>query len=81
MAQYEGLLKEVVLDPDEVHRNKRDEQIAVLYMQLDSCRYLRVALWMSPHSGLCNSVHSYRRAGLREVEEGRRRGRMIWQKK
>lgn len=80
IRQSEGMLSEVILQPDEVHRNKRDFRIAIFYKRLSADRYLRVALWVSNHDGLQNSVHSFREARLRETLDGQKKGRVVWTK-
>jgi hypothetical protein len=77
---YEAHLQRVVTDPDEVHRNKRDAQIAILYRQVDEEHWLRAALWISDKPDLGNSIHSYRLAGSDEVQHGRRGGRSVCRK-
>ena len=77
MADYEVYLAETALTPDEVHCNKRDPDMAICYRRLDSERFLRVALWISPGEGRSNSIHSYRLARTHEVEIGRRQGRAL----
>lgn len=80
VSDCESTLQEAVLDPDEVQCNKKDPQIAILYTKLSAEAYLRVALWVSDTSGLQNSVHSFRRAHVREVRRGRKEGRVVWEK-
>ena len=79
IREYETSLRAVVLYPDEVHRNKKDPEMAIMYKQLDAEAFLRVALWVSDTTGLENSVHSFRRAHAREVMRGRKEGRLIWE--
>ena len=78
--RYEDRLRDVIANPDEIHRNKRDAQIAILYQRLDEDHWLRATLWISDKHGLQNSIHSYRLAGIEEVRKGRRSGRLLWQK-
>lgn len=80
IAPYEDRLRDVIANPDEVHRNKRDAQIAILYQRIDEDHWLRATLWISDKPGLQNSIHSYRLAGVEEVRKGRRSGRLLWQK-
>lgn len=62
MLQYVARLPEIIIDPDEVHRNKKGARVAILYKSLDDEYYVRVALWMSFSKNKKNSVHSYRKA-------------------
>jgi len=80
IAPYEDRLRDVIANPDEIHRNKRDAQIAILYQRIDEDHWLRATLWISDKPGLQNSIHSYRLAGVEEVRKGRRSGRLLWQK-
>jgi len=77
VAVYEARLAETVLEPDEVHRNRQDTQIALFYHQVDDRHYLRVAVLMQRHAGrLRHSVLSCRLARQREVAAGR--PRRVW---
>ena len=80
MVPYEANLPDVIANPDEVHRNKRDAQIAILYRRVDEQHWLRATLWISDKPGLQNSIHSYRLAGTDEVQQGRKARRLLWQK-
>jgi hypothetical protein len=79
-AILEARLQEAILDPDEVHWNRYDPAMAILYKQISSTHYLRVAVFMQMAPGqLKHSVLSYRLAGRREVV--RSRGRLAWSAK
>jgi len=82
MAQHERELRDVVLNPDEVHRNRKDPSTAIFYRHLGADHYLRVAVVLQRRAGeLKHSVFSFRLAKQKEVDEGRRTGRIIWRKK
>lgn len=81
MAEYERTLRDAVLQPDEVHANKSDPQMAIFYAKIDDKHYLRVAVLMAPEAGeIKHSVISYRKARMREVRVGRTSGRLRWKK-
>jgi len=76
----EPMLLDTLLDPDEVHRNVTDSDIAILYRRIDCKHFLRAPIWISDRNDRQNSLLSLRRAGLGEVEDGRRKGRQVWKK-
>ncbi len=82
MAQHENELRHVVLNPDEVHRNRKEPHTAIFYRRVDNNYFLRVAIVLQAKAGtLKHSVFSFRLAKQKEVEGGRRAGRVIWSKK
>jgi hypothetical protein len=66
--------------PSEVHRNKLDARIAIVYFRIDSDFYLRIPIWVSDRIDRQNSVLSLRRARVREVESGRAARRQVWRR-
>lgn len=81
MAQHENELRHVVLNPDEVHRNRKEPHTAIFYRRVDDNYFLRVAIVLQARaSTLKHSVFSFRLAKQKEVERGRRAGRVIWSK-
>lgn len=80
MSLYERELLSVLFEPDEIHRNAQDPHIGIWYRKTRNGRYLRAVVWVSDREGLQNSVHSLRLADEREVQQGRRRGRVLWEK-
>jgi hypothetical protein len=76
----EPLLLDALMDPLEVHRNRLDERIAILYKEVDDGFYLRVPVWISDRTDRQNSVLSLRRARSRDVDSGRSAGRQVWRK-
>lgn len=80
VADVEASLGRLVLDPDEVHRNKTSSEMLVFYRRHGDS-YLRAAVWISQDATKQNSVHSFRWARAGEVEAGRRAGRSLWRKK
>ena len=81
-ARHENKLTELVLHPDEAHRNRKDPLTAIFYQRLDEGHYLRVAIVLQPNAGeLKHSVFSFRLAKEREVEKGRAAGRVVWRRK
>ena len=82
IAPYEQMLARVVLNPDQVHRNRKDPRTAIFYKRMDEEHYLRAAIVLQLQAGeLKHSVFSFRLAKNKEVEDGRRGGRVIWSKK
>lgn len=79
---HEPLLLRAIHRPDEVHRNVRDQSIAIIYQSMIGIgietHYLRIALWISDDPELKNSVHSMRIARRKEVLAGRGAGRKVW---
>lgn len=76
---YERQIPATVLDPDEVHRNKADTQMALFYKQMDDRHYLRVAVLMQRTAGgRRHSILSCRLAGQCEVRAGAQR--RVWEK-
>jgi hypothetical protein len=81
MGEFEKFLFDVIVAPDEVHKNKADKMMAIFYKQQDKYHYLRVAVLMQKTKGdLRHSILSYRIAGLDEIVLGRKQGRMVWEK-
>lgn len=74
----EFLMIQTLLDPPEIHVNKQDRQVAIIYAPMDGDRFLRIPVWISDRNDRQNSVLSLRRARPREVEAGRRAGRQVW---
>jgi SPP1 gp7 family putative phage head morphogenesis protein len=81
VIEFEGDLLRTLFEPDEIHRDVRDDQIGIWYRRLPDGRYLRATVWISERDDLRNSVHSFRLANEKEVMQGRERGRRLWQKK
>lgn len=78
MIDYEDRIQRVVLDPDEVHRNRRDKQIALFYKRVDEDRYLRATVVMQARSGrFKHSIITCRLASSTEVRRGV--GRRAWE--
>ena len=81
MFDWEHLLIDALLDPDEVHRNRKDQRIAIFYKRVRPTRYLRVAVLMQEKRGAFkHSVMSCRFARHREIQNGRRYGRKVWKR-
>ena len=78
MAGAEASVILTLLEPDEIHRNKKDDRIAILSRRLGERTHTRIALWLSDNPELHNSVHSARKAWDREIRQGRNGGRMVW---
>lgn len=76
----EALLLRTLVDPDEVHANKIDLRMAIVYKQIDQEYSLRIALWISNRIDRQNSVLSVRRAGIAKIQTGRSNGRRRWEK-
>lgn len=78
---HELLLIRSLLDPSEIHFNKSDRQMAIIYQQMDDEHFLRVPLWISDRIDRQNSVLSVRIAKSEEVRAGRKSGRVAWVKR
>lgn len=75
MEPYLGWLREAVLNPNEVHPNRTDHDMAIFYCRITGTRYLRVAVLMQQQKGpRRHSIISARQARPEEVA----RGRAIW---
>ncbi len=81
VRELEGLLWDAIHYPYEVHRNKRDPQMIIIYVPVDGERFLRVALWISDNEKLMNSVLSARMARMKEVEKGRKEKRVVYRRR
>lgn len=81
MFPYEEQLVDSVLHPDEIHQNKTDKMMAIFYKSYDPEHFLRVAVLMQEKPGdYKHSIISFRLAGIEEVEDGRKAGRLAWKK-
>lgn len=80
VAAYEHRLPEILAAPDELHRNRSDATMLIVYRNIAEGFYLRIALWLSHESDKQNSIHSVRLARKSEVEAGRQAGRVLWRK-
>ncbi len=79
MSTHERALIDVIFDPDEVHRNKKDKAIAIFYRYLDETYALRaVVLMQRTPNTLKHSIITYRVANRTEVEGGV--VRRVWEK-
>lgn len=75
----ETVLRAAVLEPDEVHRNRRDPAMAIFYKAIGGRRYVRVAVLMqSVPNWRKHSILSYRLAKADEVRK--RRDRAVWRR-
>gem|GEM_PF-3992183 len=73
IAGHEPTLCAALLDPDEIHRNKKDWQMGIFYKKLeDGEHYLRVAVCMQESPG--RQKHSVLSARIAGEEGGYRRG-------
>lgn len=78
LAAVEFLVQAAVLEPDEVHRNARDSDLAIFYKEVDAGLFLRLALVMQRLAGrLKHSIITARYARAEEVERGRSQDRRI----
>jgi hypothetical protein len=69
---WEIELAATLLDPDEVHRNRQDPEIATFYRRADEGHFTRASVAMQAVSGpRKHSVITYRLARAREVQRGR----------
>ncbi|MDL1898214.1 hypothetical protein FBQ82_18335 [Anaerolineae bacterium CFX7] len=82
MIQYEDKLADVVLAPNQTHRNRKVLQTVIFYKRLDQRHFLRAAIVLQPKAGeLKHSIFSFRLAKHSEVETSAHEGRLIWRKK
>jgi len=81
MTKLEPFLLDTVLSPDEVHRNAKDEMMALFYRKVDNDHYMRVAVLLQevPNEKK-HSIMSFRIATEKEVEKMKRMGRVKWVK-
>jgi hypothetical protein len=80
VAGDEGVLGQLIVDPDEIHRYKGDPRVANLYRRIDGDRWWMAGVLISARGGLQNSILSFRRANRLEIERGRKQGRLLWEK-
>lgn len=74
MESLETVIVDAVLNPDEVHRNKRDPMMAMFYQRFDETHYVRVAVLMQARPNeRKHSILSYRLAGEEEVQNNQHR--------
>jgi len=81
MRQFEALLRDVLLEPDAVCRNRTDEEVAIFYRRHDVEHYLRVVVLMQrgEKGKYKHSILSFR---LAKVDEYRGDlARAVWRKK
>jgi hypothetical protein len=76
----ELLLLRALLNPEEIHTNAFDTQLAIIYHRVNEYYALRIPVWISNREDRQNSVLSMRRARYSEVERGRTLGRAVWRK-
>ena len=77
LAGRERDIFEAVLDPDEVHPNARDAEVAIFYRRLDTHHLMRVVVIMQTRpSALRHSISTARLARNDEFERGR--SRRVW---
>jgi hypothetical protein len=73
---------ETVLDPDEIHRNKSDVEMAIFWRSLDEEKryHMRAAVWLPVRDGLAASVISARKTRREDFVREERQGRLIWKR-
>ncbi len=80
MEVYEPFLATIFRDFTDIQTNKTDKDMAIFYKLIDDGHYLRVALWISHELKKKNSIHSFRKAKIKEVDDGVRGGRSLIKK-
>lgn len=79
MIELERHVRDAVLRPDEVHRNRADPTVALFYRRLNATHFVRVAVRMQATANWRkHSILSYRVA--RQTEVVANRGRLAWEK-
>ena len=80
---YLAIVLQTMLDPDEIHRNQTDDEMAIFWkeMPFDSTHLMRAAIWITNRQGLFCSVMSARRTRRKDFEREMRRGRLVWKRK
>lgn len=70
------------LDPDEIHRNRSDGEIAIFWRLLDNERnyYLRAAIWLPLKEELAASILSARQTRHEDYAREGRQGRLVWKR-
>ncbi len=81
MHQLEYHLVGSFVDPDEIHINKSDSNVATAYARLVETQWLRIAIIVLQNIDLKNSVVSCRLARPKEILEGRKANRLVWPKR
>lgn len=80
IERYEGLLQ-VLSEPDEVHRNISDPQVAIFYLKVDEKHFLRAAGVLALQAGeKKHSVVSFYLDRAKKVRKARKRGQVVWQR-
>jgi len=84
IASFECWLSLVVRDPDEVHKDKFDPEVAIFYRLMEhnsKMKYCHVAVAMQniPNAKK-HSVLSFRFTQFREIRKGRNEKRDVWKK-
>lgn len=77
-APFGSSLRDTLLNPSEVHRNRKDARMAIFYRRASDTHWYRTAVWVAPRNDRLNSVMSYRIARESEIEAGRKAGRLVW---
>ncbi len=85
IASFESWLSLVVVDPDEVHKDKFDPEVAIFYRSIErngKIKYYHVAVAMQIYpNAKKHSVLSFRFTQFREIRKGRNEERKVWEKK
>lgn len=70
MEDYLGVIPKMLTEFVDIHRDKTDPKMAIIYLGKDKEHLLRIVLWISNKSNLQNSIHSMRIAGKSEYLSG-----------
>lgn len=82
--EMESMLEHIpvsVSDPHEVFVTQRNPDTANAVREIENGVFVVVSVWISPYPELGNSVHSFRRYGLRTMRKVRAKHHFIWSKR
>ncbi len=79
MAKWESIFPNVINNPDEVHKNRRNSQIFNFYKRISEKHYLRLTVVIQEKPGkFKHSIITARLARIKEVQRGQKKGLKIW---
>ena len=78
MAKRESIFPNVINNPDEVHKNRRNSQIFNFYKRISEKHYLRLTVVIEKPGKFKHSIITARLAKIKEVQRGQKKGLNIW---